>query len=87
MKRPVTAFNVLIDACWKSINNSKPSKRAKNEERLAGQSVSLHNSRMAVFLQESVPPNYPFPQNLQLETKAKSTTTAAMDRHGNGHRH
>jgi hypothetical protein len=41
MTRSVAASGGLTDACWTSINNSRTSQRAKNEERLAGQSVSL----------------------------------------------
>jgi hypothetical protein len=32
MTRPVTAFNVSIDACWTSINSSKPSQPAKKRK-------------------------------------------------------
>ena len=44
MTRPVTACNVLIDACWTSINNSSKSPRTKTEERLAGQSVRVRRT-------------------------------------------
>jgi hypothetical protein len=44
MTRPVTAFSVLIDACWTSINNSTPSPQEKSEERLAGQSDKQHHT-------------------------------------------
>jgi hypothetical protein len=41
MTRSGAASSGLTVACWTSINNSRTSQQAKNEERLAGQSARM----------------------------------------------
>jgi len=46
MTRSGAASSGLTGVCWTSINSSRTSERAKNEERLAGQSASLHKNML-----------------------------------------